>query len=235
MSGKTKKDYHIGKGLPPPQHRFPKGVSGNPKGRPRKRRPEEVPAAHEPFMADMLLDVAFRPIPSRLPDGTEEQLTIAEAITRKLAEKALKGNVQAARKFLGDLARIERERVTAATQVFGSAMIQKLEREHELERWIARGFREEDFLLHPDDIVLDPEKFTVVIGGPTTPRELRMQQTVIAHRDRIAEKLKPSSEFRRMIGKSRSLLKFLYEAEVNYDFLDQLLAPRLRRPRQTDS
>jgi hypothetical protein len=73
-----------GKGgmVPPPEYRFREGVSGNPGGRPAIRA----------------LSKACRAILAQpAPDGSG--MTFAEAIARKLADKALNGDVKAAQEL----------------------------------------------------------------------------------------------------------------------------------------
>jgi hypothetical protein len=78
----------VGYGNPPHSTRFRKGVSGNPKGRPKVRR-KELP--HDHVLGQM---VTIR------EDGREKRITAAEAFLLHLTKKGLEGDQAAARASL---------------------------------------------------------------------------------------------------------------------------------------
>ena len=78
-------DYDIGYGKPPKATQFPKGRSGNPTGRPRKK----------PTMADTARKALSSLV--RVRDGDKVRLiTQFEAVIRKQLEMAMKGDRKAA-------------------------------------------------------------------------------------------------------------------------------------------
>jgi hypothetical protein len=83
--GKSKGgDYKVGFGLPPPEHRFKPGQSGNPGG-PRKRWSTFAAAVRA--LGDQVIE--------HIIDGKKQELTWREALARQLYVKAIKGNTQA--------------------------------------------------------------------------------------------------------------------------------------------
>lgn len=83
-------DDRVGYGHPPKQHRFKKGKSGNPKGRPKKAHQEPVDN----------LAILNEQVPVRR-NGKTEWMPAFEASLRKLVERALKdGDVSAGIRFV---------------------------------------------------------------------------------------------------------------------------------------
>lgn len=92
--------YEIGYGKPPKASQFKPGVSGNPKGRP-KRQPSEL--------ATLILGVLESPIRHR--DGGQEKITPAwELNLIAMVRRAVAGNVDAAMAVLGLWIRAERSK-----------------------------------------------------------------------------------------------------------------------------
>lgn len=77
--------YKVGRGKPPLQTRFKKGVSGNPKGRP----------SGSPGLNKLIRDTLLSSVPVRTEGGTK-LMTKIEAIIHKQLEQAVKGNQRAA-------------------------------------------------------------------------------------------------------------------------------------------
>ena len=83
-------DYDVGYGKPPKDYQFPKGVSGNPKGRPKKSREASIDA----------LSIVDADVPIR-KSGKKARMHAYEASLRTIVQKALKeGNVSAALEFV---------------------------------------------------------------------------------------------------------------------------------------
>lgn len=91
MSGRNR-------GVPPPEHRFRKGQSGNPKGRPRKAK-ECSPSAFEVIL-EKSLTVTI--------GGKVHELTVEEALQHKTYQDALAGNRSARREVLKMIAKREK-------------------------------------------------------------------------------------------------------------------------------
>lgn len=76
--------YRVGKGKPPKTTRFQKGVSGNPKGRPKGS-----------FNLSTLIGKQLNARVTIRENGKEKRVTGAEAISLKLIAEAYKGNYRA--------------------------------------------------------------------------------------------------------------------------------------------
>ncbi len=94
----------VGPGTPPVESRFRKGQSGNPKGRPKKARPQVASAF------DIVLD---RPL-TVSQGGAERALNVEEALQLRTYQDAITGSRPARREVLKMIAR--REQYLAAKQ-----------------------------------------------------------------------------------------------------------------------
>jgi hypothetical protein len=97
--------YQVGYGRPPLHTRFQKGRSGNPGGRPSRKRVERMKA--------LALREAYRAIAVK-QDGRMVPLTAVAAILRSQIELAAKGNLQAQRDILAMVRTIEKENKEAS-------------------------------------------------------------------------------------------------------------------------
>ena len=86
---KSEGSYEVGYGKPPKEHRFQKGRSGNPRGRPKTKKVEELD------VSALLED----PVAVKL-DGKQREMPPFEISTRQIAKKALEGNTSAMIDFI---------------------------------------------------------------------------------------------------------------------------------------
>lgn len=82
----------VGYGRPPMEHRFKKGRSGNPKGRP-KHSPDGIQQSE---LNGLILKEARRPV-RILENGRPRKLTTQQAVVRRLFMSGMTGDIRAAR------------------------------------------------------------------------------------------------------------------------------------------
>lgn len=76
--------YRVGKGKPPVEHRWPKGKSGNPAGRPRGRR------ARTTMLRELMVEIANELI-EITQNGQTFRITKKEALLMAIMRDALQG------------------------------------------------------------------------------------------------------------------------------------------------
>lgn len=108
MSDKNN-DYEVGYGKPPKKRRFKKGRSGNPKGRPRKRKAETGSASTE---LGMLLREALGQKTNVKIKGESREMALLEIAAAALAKRVAEGDLQAlkaAREIMRELDELEEQ------------------------------------------------------------------------------------------------------------------------------
>jgi Family of unknown function (DUF5681) len=97
--------YRIGKGQPPREHCFPKGVSGNPKGRPKGSK----------NMSTIMKGVLNTRIDT-VKNGKRTTVTVKEAAGLKLAKKALDGDFRSIVEVLRHAVALDQELAAIPSQ-----------------------------------------------------------------------------------------------------------------------
>ena len=172
----------VGYGRPPAEHRFQKGQSGNPNGRPRgpKNKPRQYDPAQQPI-DNMILNEAYRPVTIREGDKTIE-LPAIQAAMRALAISAMKGS-RLSQRALAELVRtVEDRKTTERMTMMENAFDYKLKWTAELGRRRNLGIVEPDPVPHPDDIIIDMRTGYVKTEGPLDEREKRSWDERLARR-----------------------------------------------------
>ena len=163
------KDYLVGYARPPAQHRFRKGQSGNPAGRPRRSRntPKDRFAFGLAPTRGLILDEAYRAITLRDGDRTITMPAI-QAVMRDMTVLALKGNRLAQKNLAEFVQKVEASDFELRQKQFKSALDYKDSWEAEFRRCDAAGIPRPEPIPHPDDIILDVNTAGVRYRGPMT-------------------------------------------------------------------
>lgn len=182
--------YRVGYSKPPQKHKFERGWSGNPKGRPRKTQEvrslsNRLLGSDEPT-TEMILEQGQRTVRIR-EGGRIIEMPVNEAIVIAMHQNALKGSRAAQRDDITLLRTSERERMNTALEYFTQLNEYKLEAKREFARYEKLGLAPRDFLPHPDDIEIDRRRRTADVHGPITPEEKRVWDLKLQRRDEAAK------------------------------------------------
>jgi hypothetical protein len=230
--GDERSKYTVGYGKPPTEHQFPRGKSGNPKGRPKgtKNKPSiELRLGMRPT-DDIIRYEMLRPIPVKVGDRHVD-LPMFQAVLRSLGLNALKGSRLAQRDYMqiamGREAADYEERKTE----FMIAADYKQTWDSKMQQARAAGRSEPTPLPHPADIILDTVRGEARIEGPQTPEEkARLDEALELRTQAQAEVKRCAGRYRRARSenaKSRYLLGWLQQQRL-FDEINNTLYPRYK-------
>jgi hypothetical protein len=180
-------DDNLGYGRPPPWSRFKPGVSGNPKGRPLKKRDVVTAAPSASAQDDSLRQQLQEPMAIRTAGGSQKIPRI-EAILLAQQKAALEGNTNA-----------QRDVIRSARELEERDRLRKDAAEWERRQTFYRDFRAlrvrawaeaerlgkepDDPWPHPDDLILNERDHRWSLRGPGDERDVPFYRYVRAERD----------------------------------------------------
>jgi hypothetical protein len=200
--------YAVGYKRPPQQHQFKKGVSGNPRGRPRKAETKPSGPAHAE-LDDILLKEALRPITLRENDQVIE-IPMIQAVFRSLGVAAVKGHHRSQLALANMVKQVQAARYEDRKQLFQTAAEYKDSWREAFAECDRRGDPRPEPVPHPDEIILELNTMEVRFNGPATDDEKAHWDSMLK---RKAQALEEIAHYRQRLKRPGRYAEF-YEAEL---------------------
>lgn len=185
---KEKGGYVVGYGKPPADHRFKKGQSGNPGGRPKGRKTKGALVSSNKPTHDMILEEAYRSVSVREGDRVIE-LPAIQAVLRAMGVAAMKGNRFAQKTLTQIVQQVEQDHHAAQLESIETFTEYKRRWTEEFDRCRRLGLPEPEQLPHPDDVLIDYRRGSLRIAGPITAEEKKRWDVLLARRDVAQEEV----------------------------------------------
>lgn len=226
--------YDVGYRKPPAEHRFKKGRSGNPLGRPRNsrsiKRQDNLSSGTQPANR-YLLEEAYRPVLVREGEQTIE-LPAIQAVFRAMGVAAMKGNRFAQRTLAELVQAIEAEDRQARLSYLETAINYKCNWEEAIERAHELGRPEPQPIPHPDDVFIDFLTGDARVCGPLTKEDKAAWDRLLEYRDELQQEVTMFAECYRKSRnpqkKARALEMWKLEQKL-FDKMNDNLPKRYRK------
>ncbi len=214
MSGAEKEQsnlpepYRVGYGRPPVEHRFRKGQSGNPRGRPKgaTNKPKVANGFGMKAAEEYLRQEAYRTVTIR--EGERHiELPAIQAVFRAMGVSAMKGNRFAQKTMAELITTLEQRDHDQRFEAFGIAIDYKRDWSEKIDRAKELGLPVPDPVPHPDDIIINTSNGEVRIEGPHTKEQKDYYEKAQARRIEAQENVSHfAAKYRRSKNEEKNAL-----------------------------
>ncbi|MGV8996863.1 MAG: DUF5681 domain-containing protein [Parvibaculaceae bacterium] len=209
VGGDEADEDKIGYGKPPVATRFRPSQSGNPSGRPKKKKPSTgIPHMSEERLKDIIQEEAYRMISVRDGDDIVE-VPVVQAIMRGLAMTAAKGNMKAQKTFTDLVSAVETDRKALNDEYLKTMIESKINGMNEIARCEELGIPVPEMTPHPDDIIIDMKTSRVEVRGPITPEDKKLWDDIRKQKKELTKSIKTLEKFLKETPDDKSLAKDL--------------------------
>ena len=201
----------VGYGRPPVERRFEKGVSGNPKGRPKKTPQQKADHSLMLGYQRIFMEESEREI-TITENGKVETLSVFRAAVRRMHLEAVNGVASAAAKVL----KMRQDTEQSTNALKGEYMVTVLQRKVEWAELVDEHKRAnrpppKSLAPHPDDIVINQATMAVRFNGPDNPEAQRQWD----HNQRLAHDMDADARSARAAAKRWPESKAKFQAEAD--------------------
>lgn len=180
-------EERVGYKRPPKRHQFKKGVSGNPRGRPKTQK-RAAPPPNSVRVAERIWRESRRLVPVK-EGGQSFELPLIDAVLRAASVKAMQGSPKDQIAFANLVEKAEQTLEAAwRDRVEGVLEYQQTWREI-FEQHDRRGQARPDAVPHPDEIQIDFKSGQIVYNGPADDAEQAIWSRQKAWRDEAVEEI----------------------------------------------
>ena len=227
--------YSVGYGKPPKEHCYPKGTTGNPRGRPPRKRQhlaaDQLGNCGSLSEAQRLwLEEANTPIPVSF-NGRVEEVTAQRAVMLSLRKKALAGNPRALDLYLKNVTAAQAAVRANDMEAFEALVQYKHEFEREVRYRTLLGRPVDDILPHPADVIVNPRTGFHKIAGPLDEHERRKYDRPVEALATLQERVSEAADVFHKAKRARKgqALERWHKYQRLFDQLNDQLPPSLQK------
>ena len=228
----TESSSDVGYRRPPVGTRFKKGISGNPRGRPRKRR-EVARSSGPPSVQDLVMAEAYRQITIR-ENNEPVTLPMIQAVVRSLGVAAVRGSHRAQIAITGMVQAIEQGVLDDKRALLNAILEYKSGWGEVFEQCDRAGEPRPEPVPHPDDLQINGRTGEVIYNGPFDDAEKAAWDKFKDRKRDALEEIEFNKKYKKRHKQSASHIDVMIEQDQRIIDLVDRTFPDEKTRRQPD-